>query len=244
MFFYYSFLLLLDDPLLGIAVIAIIDLNIGAGSVVVVIHIQTSVPVIGIPDLMRKRKIAGFDADDYMVIGNSHDYSGSFFIGSCKVMLRCHNEFTKTAWNLEISPNATCDQKINQIITSVPLYMELERDLALTFSVWHNIPVDYQIMDGLIKRILDIETGEGERVDKQILSTKKFKQVQELRRSLNREIVFVGANLFGLFNGVTHYTTHVREVNEKVFGNVLGTLSTINDRAFEFCKEIATIKKG
>jgi hypothetical protein len=46
----------------------------------------------------------------------------------------------------------------------------------------------------------------------------------------------LGDNLFGLLNGITHYTTHVKKVKETTFGNALGTLSRINQDAFQFCE--------
>jgi hypothetical protein len=55
-------------------------------------------------------------------------------------------------------------------------------------------------------------------------------------RSIDKETLALGDNLFGLLNGITHYTTHVKKVKETTFGNALGTLSRINQDAFQFCE--------
>jgi hypothetical protein len=55
-------------------------------------------------------------------------------------------------------------------------------------------------------------------------------------RSIDKECLALGDNLFGLFNGVTHYTTHIKKAKETTFGNALGTLARINQDAFQFCE--------
>ena len=59
---------------------------------------------------------------------------------------------------------------------------------------------------------------------------------------MNSEMSELGQNAWGLFNGVTWYTTHdmkKKEATKNIFGNVSGDIRhSLNRQGFDFCKEI------
>ena len=48
-------------------------------------------------------KVQGYDFQDFMLIGNSHDSSTGFFIGNSNKMIRCSNRFSKMFRQLQVS---------------------------------------------------------------------------------------------------------------------------------------------
>jgi hypothetical protein len=59
----------------------------------------------------------------------------------------------------------------------------------------------------------------------------------DFQNSINIETADLGNNLFGLFNSVTHYTTHKLK-NENTFGNLFGTANKINEKAYDLVLEL------
>jgi hypothetical protein len=78
--------------------------------------------------------------------------------------------------------------------------------------------------------------NEEERLGTVEMSTRKQNIVNDLWKSIDKETLALGDNLFGLFNGITHYATHIRQSKETTFGNALGSLARINNEAFAFCE--------
>jgi hypothetical protein len=48
----------------------------------------------------------------------------------------------------------------------------------------------------------------------------------------------LGNNAFGLFNGVTWYTTHEMRTSDLVTSQISGTANLINQKAFRFCNNL------
>jgi hypothetical protein len=59
-----------------------------------------------------------------------------------------------------------------------------------------------------------------------------------LRKSIDREMKDLGNNAFGLFNGVTWYTTHEMRTSDLVTSQISGTANLINQKAFRFCNNL------
>ncbi|GAB2614018.1 DUF932 domain-containing protein [Belliella aquatica] len=182
-----------------------------------------------------RRKIAGFDFDNYMVIGNSHDYSTGFFIASSHTMLRCENQFSRMYKGraFSIPHTAAIDARIDDLILSFETYMEEQRRLERKLTLWKEIDVDPILVEMMIERVLNIELGNEDSI-----GTRKKNKIESLSNSLKKETGDIGNNLMGLFQGVTHFTTHVYSQKEKVFGNIFGTVAELNNRAFGFAETI------
>ena len=56
-----------------------------------------------------------------------------------------------------------------------------------------------------------------------------------LRDCIVRETNDLGKNAFGLFNGVTWYTSHELRQPQSNFGNTSGMAQQLNTKALEFC---------
>lgn len=183
----------------------------------------------------KGEKMAGFDFDNYMVIGNSHDYSSGFFIATVHEMLRCQNQWSKVTKGsmYTISHTSSLDYRIEELVLRFENYMEDLRKTKRTLEVWKEIEISPVLREMMIERILNIELGNEDALPKRTKS-----RVESLEFALDREIRDVGENLMGLFQGVTYYTTHMLSQKSNVFGNVLGNAYEVNDKAFSFCSEV------
>jgi hypothetical protein len=187
-----------------------------------------------------KIKVGVYDFDNYMVIGNSHDYSTGFFVGTTTVMLRCENQFSRINRQMNVQHTRNHDIRIDGLVRYFKGYLKERDQLFTRMETFRRIPVDRCIIDGLLNRLLGMEQEEKRPVNG--MSTRMANIKAELEYSMHRECADLGDNLLGLFNGITHYTTHVKKSKEAVFGNVLGGAATVNEKAFQFCESLALDK--
>lgn len=86
------------------------------------------------------------------------------------------------------------------------------------------------------KHLLGLSFEEAQKEDG--ISSRKLNQVSELRDNLQNEMKDKGANLWGLLNGVTRWTTHTKSAprrdNGRLESLVMGTNAATNDKALEF----------
>ncbi len=59
-----------------------------------------------------------------------------------------------------------------------------------------------------------------------------------LSEFVGTEMDAMGQIVYGLFNGLTNYTSHVVKSSIKVFGNSLGHPAAINMRGFTYLAEV------
>ena len=78
-----------------------------------------------------------------------------------------------------------------------------------------------------ISKLVRLIIGQAER---DIFSGQEMK----LRASIDREIDYFGKNAWGLFNGITHYTSNVINNGNNSFGNVSGESQRINKIAMDY----------
>ncbi|PWK27177.1 uncharacterized protein DUF932 [Arcicella aurantiaca] len=179
-------------------------------------------------------KILGYDFKDYLMIGNSHDGSTGFFIGNSNMMVRCSNRFTKHFRNIEIRHTTNLQEKIENLLTYFQNhYMNERAEMKNTFEKWSGVDIDEEVKTMLVERLVNLK--HEERADNSIISVRKKNLMKMINLSIVEETNALGNNLFGLFNGVTHYTTHTRKNRQQIFCNALGGANEINQTAYKFC---------
>lgn len=181
----------------------------------------------------ENKKILDWSSNDYMVLGNSHDYSSGFFAGTTNHLLRCSNQFTKLHKNssFHVPHTKSSTRKINDFVREFETYIEETQLFYEVLEGFGEVKIDKLIIDELIQRLVKLESEEKITKQKELFKT-------DLERSILRETNEVGMNLFGLWNGVTHYTTHTERKVNRMFGNPFGTLAEINNKGFDFCGEV------
>lgn len=182
-----------------------------------------------------KVQVADFEFDDFMMIGNSHDYSTGFFVGTSTMMIRCENRFSQKNQKMKVFHTRNHDVRIKELISYFENYRHHRDGLFHTMEEMARVKVDEVVIDGLVRRLVALEHEEKMVEGVREISTRKANIKALIESSIDRECADIGYNALGLFNGVTHYTTHVKKTRERVFGNVLGGLNLDNQKAFAYC---------
>jgi acetolactate synthase small subunit len=211
--------------------------------VVAKIQETTGMPFQGVGEVKGGKKIIaflqanegqdllGFKMKNYMSVGNSHDGTSGFFIGTTNVMARCENQFSQINQKMKVFHTKNHDVKIEEIIHYLNAYKAEQDALYKKMEDYSKVKISADIKEALVKNLL-----RQERPDVKVVGKQKKEDMLEFLASIERECNDLGHNVFGLFQGVTHYTTHVRKAkDEKIFGNILGTMADMNRKALEFC---------
>lgn len=175
-------------------------------------------------------KIGEHAIEDYLIIGNSFDGSSSFFTGTVTELLRCSNEFGRISKMNRVRHSKSFETNLTELMTYIEGHFKSRELMYTAFNRFGNRIVSAELFDKALNVVLDIDTTEE-------VSTRKINQRNALRSAIVGESNDLGDNLWGLFNGVTKYTTHDLGGKNKVFGNILGNGNTINQRAYKFCLE-------
>lgn len=166
-----------------------------------------------------------------MIIINSHDYTSAFAIGTASTLIRCTNQFSQISRNMKIQHTKSAEFKREELESYFKLYQGQSNMLLTNMEKMMKVPATRKLGNDFMNHVLDIK---GSLED---ASMKKRNQRTELEGAIRREIADVGNNLFGLFNGLTYYSTHEKKLKsgyEKAYGNVLGSMATLNNRGYEF----------
>jgi hypothetical protein len=182
--------------------------------------------------------IGGHKIEDYMILGNSHDGSSSFFLGTVSELLRCTNQFGRVRLTKAESVRHTkrFEEKMVEFYKYVESYFIDRKVMYNNFNRFGDKIVTEKIRKELITLLFNLEEGKE-------ISTRKQHQIAQANNSISNEMKCLGDNFWGLFNGITHFTTHVIESREEVFGNAFGKKAELNNKAYQFCLEKVGIEK-
>jgi hypothetical protein len=178
------------------------------------------------------KNIAGFPTDSYMVLGNSFDKTTTFFVGLSNIVIRCTNAFSRIKVGLNIRHNSQLSSKLDDLVRYYQNYISEQERLTSTFEVWQGIKISAELKEMFADHVLDVK-------EENELSTFKKHQKEILMDSIEKETSEMGHNMYGLFNGLTHYTTHRVLSSNKVFGNSLGHTARLNEKGFVFASKYA-----
>jgi Domain of unknown function (DUF932) len=180
-------------------------------------------------------KVCGYDFKDYLMIGNSFDGSTGFFIGNSNIMVRCSNRFTKNFRQLQVNHTKNNSGRLDELVKYFEMFMKERKQLFDKMERFADVRVDETIRKSLLERLTKM--SDEEKLTNEV-STRKSNIIATINSSIDRECRDLGDNALGLFHGVTHYTTHIKNSKNKVLGNPFGVLNELNQTAFKFCEEL------
>lgn len=180
----------------------------------------------------KEKQVAGDRINDKIVIGNSHDGTSGCFVGTSTIIHRCANMFSSVMKDHVIRHKGDIHFKMEEVLNAYKLYYAEQEKLYKQFEKMKEVEVSPELLESLTKRLFDVDNNEE-------LSTRKENLLQEFNGSLAKEVNEVGHNLWGFFNGVTHYTTHIRQATADNYseknssGHVFGSNADFNRKALK-----------
>jgi hypothetical protein len=180
-------------------------------------------------------EIGGNKIDDYLTLGTSHDGRYPFFIGTTTHLLRCKNQFSRMNIREKVRHTQSSPKKRDELLRSLEIYFRRRDEMYNNFDRMRSVEVNKEIIEeveGLLLNIKKFDRWDGN------ISTRKQNKLDVLESNILLEMKDLGENLWGIFQGVTRYTTHDLKQKERVFGNLLGTSANINNKMYEYAIEM------
>ena len=140
---------------------------------------------------------------------NSFDGSTSLCFGASSFTVSCSNTFYGVMKGLENKVKHTKNMliRLDDVLRRIDQSLIEEKVIFDHIKRFSEVKMTQAQMDNVIRLMLDIPK-ETSLTDFNALSTRKQNQIATFKTAAGIEIADKGENLWGLFSGVTRYTTH------------------------------------
>lgn len=174
---------------------------------------------------------------------NSHDGTTSLKWGAANITICCRNTFMAAAKMLQYTARHTTSMhaKIEDSLKGIYGIQQAEKSLFDQFIKLSEVPVTKENIARIVKDITAVNIMETDAKAKEQYSTYAINRSGELLQSISSEMKQKGQTLWGLFSGVTHYTSHKMPVpnreNARIESQYTGTALQYNNVAFNYLAE-------
>ena len=178
----------------------------------------------------------------YVTIIDSNDGSTGLSVGIGELVMSCQNQFFKfyKSGQSKLRHTASLTQRIKELPYLIEMALSESLKLTETYKQFQSTPVTRALADEMVKYILGFDKNMSIKADSE-LSTRSRNAMETLYNHIEKETNQKGLNLFGLFSGVTSWTTHSKSAPRRENGReesiMVGTNYKTNNDAFEFTME-------
>lgn len=139
---------------------------------------------------------------------NSHDGSTALRWGITNITISCRNTFWSAYRSLKNSVKHTQSMRgrIDAIAREIEKVQQVEEDLYSTFFKFAEVKATKEHIQKAVSLTLDIDMIGGKKSE---LTQYEVNRLNDLSSSIAREMKQKGDTVWGLFSGVTRYTTHL-----------------------------------
>jgi len=180
--------------------------------------------------------IGGQDTEQYIYAINSHDGSSSLKFGFMNKVIFCQNQF---GWlNSNAISGYRHTQSIQDKVKELPAIINFtsqEEKIAnlQRFS-------DQSASPTLVNDLIDYLTNTDRLATEKDMSSRKQNMIYDIAHCIDSEMSRISHTKWGVFNGITKYTTHHKSAplrkNGKQESIITGSAGKMNEKAFNFLK--------
>ena len=169
---------------------------------------------------------------------NSFDGRTSLGFGNSNTTVSCQNTFWRAYTSVEtkLRHSANMKPKIEEILRKIDVLLVEEQNTFQTIQRLGNVNMTQEVKDLVVRRLFEIDREE--RIDSPDFSTNKKNKMSKFYVDLNGELAQKGDNLWGLFSGVTKYTTHSMKKGDNSENKIFGKTGNIERDIFEKLVEL------
>lgn len=181
-------------------------------------------------------QVAGNYIKNLLIIGNAHDGSSKLFIGSSYTLLRCENQFSTLLrfWEKKHLLNGKKEMiDINQLIE---MFMESHTAMAQTMERWNNAKMDYEEMETLVAYLIPLQVSKQPNNTSNLNNT--FLCRKNLLDAIKSETNELGHTFWGVYNGITWFTSHYWKTEMLHIGNFQSRQERMNQLAWQYLEKL------
>lgn len=195
----------------------------------------------------------------YVTILDSNDGTASLSVGIGDKTMSCSNQFFKfyKAGESKFRHSMNMEDRIREIPQLIEFALLKSMKMTEIYGDFQKTSVTNDLINGMINHLLDTEKLDKDGNKKEIKGI-ALTNMEELTRNLKLEMDGgvidnepydgKGRNLWGLFSGVTRWTTHSKKAPNRKFsdgrleGIMSGTNYRFNQKALEYCLDSLNVK--
>jgi phage/plasmid-like protein (TIGR03299 family) len=182
--------------------------------------------------------------DSYVTCLNSHDGSRSIAWGSTSITISCKNTFNHAFKEMNNKAKHTLNavSRIQENIAQANKLRERNKEFERSIMDLDAIEIDQNIINRYVTKLTGIDVSISEDELRSTLHGKAVNRVQDILKSVHSECAYKGYSLWGMWSGITHYTTHVAgRDNSREVSKLSGASQTLDERAFRLASEYVNI---
>ena len=171
-------------------------------------------------------KLGGDVIEGYLTVINSYDGSTSFAFGPSNLTISCMNTFFGAFRELKTKVRHTKNMliRVDEALQAFEKTADEEKRIFKQIKRMYEVPFDDVLQERVTKALFNIDP-KIKLSDRDVISTRTMNNVRLFNDVLSLEVNQKGKNLWGLFSGVTRFTTHELKGDSKknkmfgVYGN-------------------------
>lgn len=154
-------------------------------------------------------KLGNDRIEGYITGINSFDGSTSLSFGPSNITISCQNSFFAAYRQMDtkVRHTANMEYKIEEICRRIEGTLEEEKQLFKRIERLAEVPFDTILKERVTKALFDIKR-DVKLNDEKLVSTQTRNKIEVLNLDMERELADKGNTMWGLFSGITRYTTH------------------------------------
>jgi len=176
----------------------------------------------------------------YITLIDSNDGSTSLGLGIGDLTMSCQNQFFKfyNASDLKIRHSKTLEDKIKQIPMLIETALGKSLQQIKLYQEFESTAITLDLANQMVRHLLGVDRT-ASTLELSEMSTRATNKMDALYDCIESEIQDKGENAWGLFSGVTKFTTHQLSAPKRFNGReetlLVGGGYKFNQKALEFC---------
>jgi len=164
---------------------------------------------------------------------NSFDGRTSLAFGNASVTVSCQNTFWRGYRQVEtrLRHSSTMKPRIEEILRKIDVLLQEEQESFNEIKKMNEIPMTPEVRELITRLMFDIE--KSERLDSLNLSTNKQNKLIRFNAAVDMELATKDRSLWGLFSGVTRYTTHDMKRGDNSESKMFGRTGSIEREIYK-----------
>lgn len=186
-------------------------------------------------------KIGNDTMEQYVTVIDSNDGSTGLSVGISDKQMHCQNQFFKfyKEGNSRFRHTATISQKIQEIPSLIERALNENLKQVRTYERFISTELTKNLADKVVKEVLGYDRVFTSLESFAKMTKRSTDMMNLLYDDIEVEFNEVGRNMFGLFQGVTRYTTHHQKGPNRHNGRdeslIVGSGYTKAIKAYDFC---------
>lgn len=170
--------------------------------------------------------------EGYLTGLNAFDASLSLAFGNSSVTISCMNTFWRAyrQVNTKLRHSKLMRPKIEEILKKIDVLLVEEQVQFKEIEKLGNTKLSPEVKELVTRKLFEMSVEE--RLDSPELSTRTKNNLFRFNADLTMELAQKGDNLWGLFNGVTRYTTHSMKKTDNTEAKMFGKIGTVERKIY------------